>query len=288
MKQYLLNRTNSKISLLGLLILVFFTACSGLQPFSVSGTDFSASELFDYEIEVENQKSFRLSGINGSIDITGNTDLETVKIWGKRTVRSESIEDAEEHLDYLEVSITENSSEIYVKTVQPRKSHGRNYEVTYHVQIPESWEVIVENVNGNVEVYSVEENVSINLTNGDIRIEDISGNVSICLTNGNTRLREIFGNVYVGVTNGGITGKLTLADNGICQLSTVNGQIDLEIPINSSANFSAAITNGNISISDLVLTNLNMTRSSATGRLGDGKGSISLEVVNGQINVKGF
>ena len=253
-----------------LIILFLSTVNCHLDPLGVNRTDFSATESFDYEILTKNKKRFRLNAINGSIDIEGSTDVTTVKIWGERIVRSESCEDAEEHLNNLKVSVVERQDEVFVETIQPESTHGRDYEVIYHVLLPKSWKVIVGNINGNVEVRTIE---------GDISIE---------LINGTARLSDIVSNVVIGVTNGNIDSKSALPEHGTCRMSTVNGQISLTIPRETSANFNAYITNGDISISDLVLNNLYMTRRNTSGVLADGNGTISLEVINGQIKVKGF
>ena len=270
MVRYRTDRAGKIKYLFGLLILISFTACCINDPCSVHRTDFWASESFHYEVDAEDQTCFRIHGVNGSIEIIGAPDQTMVEIWGDRIVKSESISDAEIHLKKLEVSVSSNQNEVYVRTIQPKKTYGRDYEVEYHVRIPGRWQAVIENVNGEVIVHSV------------------TNDVSVALINGDTHLDEIFGNIWVDVINGCISSKSILPYQGICQMSTVNGQIDLKIPEDTSARFCANVTNGNINISNLIFNNLNTTRNSATGTLAEGHGSIKLTLVNGQINVKGF
>ena len=70
-------------------------------------------------------------------------------------------------------------------------------------------------------------------------------------------------------------------------MSVVNGAITLGIPKSTSAEFSAAIVNGYINVSDLTLYDSQSTTHSLTGRLGAGEGTISLMVTNGTIAVVG-
>jgi len=193
-----------------------------------------------------------------------------VEIWGEKIVKSESMRDAEVYLDDLKVRVSKGRNEVIVRTEQPKDSYGRNYEVVYHVRIPQSWQVSVENINGEVKIASIKSDIFVGLTNGSIRIADILGNVDI------------------DVISGGISGDVTLPSQGMCQITTVNGKIDLEIPGSTSAEFSASATNGNIHISDLVLHHSNTTKNSITGTLADGNGNITLRVVNGQIDVIEF
>ena len=71
-------------------------------------------------------------------------------------------------------------------------------------------------------------------------------------------------------------------------MNTVNGNITLDLPTNTSAEFSANVNSGSIVISNLVLQSEVITPTSVTGTLGNGEGEISLETVTGDINVSGF
>jgi hypothetical protein len=272
MERYHSNLKVRLIPILCLFILVALTGCDVdiNEPCRVGCTDYSASESFEYGVNISNQNSFGIYGINGPIDITGGTDSNSVEIWGEKIVKSDSRVDAKAHLDDLKVRISKSRREVTVQTEQPRDSHGRNYEVVYHVRIPRSWQISVENINGEVDIESIRSDVAIELTNGSVRLTDIWGNVDI------------------EVINGGISGDITLPSQGICQITTVNGKIDLAIPESTSAEFSASVANGNIHISDIVLANLDTTRHLVTGTLADGDGAITLTVVNGQIDVTEF
>ena len=282
------KRSIRLITLFGLMVLVFSIGCFIVDPCGDGSNKYSVSESFDYSIDVDNQFRFRIDGINGSIEIVGKTDGSTVEVWGERIVKSDSRSDAQAHLDDLEIQISSSEDEIFVWTDQPRNTNGRNYEVEYHVRIPESWQVFAENTNGEIEIKIIANDVSVDLTNGDIRAVDIIGDLSAGLTNGNIDLTRIQGSVESYVTNGKIFGDVTVPLEGACDLKITNGNIDLEIPRSTSANFSARVTNGNIHIDDLTLSNLSTSKYSTTGVLGDGDGTVSLKVTNGNIHVVGF
>lgn len=285
MKSAQINRAGP---LIVLFMLVLLTSCFFNDPFSIGDWDYEASEPFEYEVSIENQGCFRIRGINGSIEITGKADSTTVEIWGEKIVKSESIADAEAHLDDLKIVVSSAQNEVFVRTEQPRDTNGRNYQVEYHVRIPESWQVWVENTNGEVDVDSLNNFVFVGLINGDVCLSDVEGNLGIGVTNGNIGLSNVVGSLDAGVINGRIFGDIALPPQGVCKLGTTNGDIDLEIPESTSAGFSARVTNGNIRVSNLVLRNLSTTKTSTMGILGDGNGTITLCTVNGQIDVRGF
>ena len=237
---------------------------------TVDNTNFTAERPFSYQVDVVNHSQLSLEAINGNIKITGMSDSDSVIITGIRRVGSESTQDAEEHLQYLEVSVQDLGSKILVKTIQPEKTYGRSYHVNYTITLPEDLQVVVISVNGNVTLDSIDNDITVINVNGTITLD------------------EIYGNVFVTLTNGGIDGEITLPQDGVIQISLVNGNIVLNIPIETSAEFAAGITNGNIVVSNLTLKDQVVTTSSLSGTLGDGRGTISLITVNGNINVSGF
>ncbi len=236
----------------------------------VNNTNFNAEEPFSYTIGVENRTLLRLVAINGDVTVTGTPGANSFIITGIRRVESESTADAEEHLAELDVATHSTSNEVFAETIQPEETHGRNYIVHYTITLPTNLEVDVTNVNGQVAINSIDNTVSVININGD------------------TDLYEISGSAAVQLTNGTIDSRINLPPDGIIGMSVVNGAIELDIPQNTSAAFSASVTNGSINVSNLVLQNEENTATSLSGILGAGQGAISLTTTNGNIVVTGF
>lgn len=249
---------------------------------------FVAVEPFSYTVAVAGQQRFVIFNVNGSIDIQGETGLDSVYIWGEKEVRAKTQTEADDHLDDLAVEITTDVNAIQVDTEYPESSGGRNYEVEYHVRIPINLAVAVGNTNGSVNVDSLMNDADVGLVNGNVNLEDIAGEVDVDLVNGNVNLRNIEGNAVIGLSNGQIDAGVDLPAGGTCDFEVVNGNIDLDIPSNTSAQFSAGVVNGSISLTGLTLTNPSMTNQSAQGTLGNGDGTIRLRTVNGNIVVTGL
>jgi hypothetical protein len=95
-------------------------------------------------------------------------------------------------------------------------------------------------------------------------------------------------NIVVNNVNGKIDGRVLMQSNGMVDLSLQNGSIVLDIPQNTSADFSANLVIGSISLQNLTLYNRVVTSKSLQGRLGDGQGMITLRTTNGNIDVSGF
>ena len=101
-------------------------------------------------------------------------------------------------------------------------------------------------------------------------------------------MNEIYGSVTVELVNGDIDSKVTLPLDGIIDMGVGNGDIKLEIPKNTSAQFASSVVNGKINVSNLNLQNKVETSKSVSGTCGEGLGTINLSTVNGDIDVKGF
>ena len=236
----------------------------------ISNTDFRAEESYTFKTAVLNHTRLRLEAVNGNIFIKGVTDFDSIIAVCEKYVGSESMEDAEEHLQKLGVNVQDLDNEIYIKTIQPQESHGRDYVVNYEILIPDNLEICIVNMNGVVTVDSIHQNVSVENANGQIILNEISGSV--------------LGNVL----NGYIESTVILPTDGTLILSTLNGGIRLNIPQNTSAEFSASVILGYISISNLDLQNEVKSNNTLTGTLNNGQGTISLSTINGNIYVSGF
>jgi len=230
---------------------------------------FSAVEAFAYSLNATDISGVNLSGVTGEIEVVGLTHSTQIEVWGERRVESNSQKDADEHLDLLEVKISQKNQIVYIETEQPSDSKGRNYDVTYHLRIPQNRLIFIQSVNGTVAIDSLQ---------NDIRVE---------LVNGKVALAAIRASVQVAVVNGEIDATLILPAGGKHDLATTNGAINYKIPSNTSSEFSASVLNGNIHIEKLQLMNSTYASKSVTGKLGSGDGKISLKAVNGNINALG-
>ena len=245
---------------------VWFASCDD----NITNTDSEAKESFSFEVAIESRFRLRLNSFNGTISITGISETDSVVISGEKRVESENAEDAEEHLKELEVRVQGLTDEVFIETIQPQETHGSNYMVDYTITLPNHFEVLVNQINGFV------------------AIDSITNSVSVATVNGDVNLQKIFGSTFVELINGSIDSEVTLPLDGTINMGTTNGAIELDIPQNTSAEFSANIGTGNINLINLVLLNEVSTPRSLNGTLGDGQGTIFLKTVNGNISVSGF
>ena len=244
-------------SILAVAALILLGACNGSGTPTAPGparrnTNFRAVEAFAYTLIGAN-RPLRLQGINGTVQVTAGPtgSAVTVTVTGEREVRSDSQQDADAQLPLLQVDVQDAGSEILVSTRQPSNPEGRSYVVNYILTVPAATELDIVNVNGSVDIH------------------DTAGHVS------------------VRVTNGRVEAAARVRPGGAVRLTTINGEIVLHLPRDTSAVFSAQVANGSITLTNLVLQNEARTGTSLRGTLGAGDGTVSLQTTNGGIRVDG-
>ena len=273
---------------LGLLISLNGCDVNGTIDVNDQDTKYTASDPINLRVAIAGHSALGLDNVNGPVEVYGITGLQEIEVTGERIVRSHSMRDAEDHLQYLQINLRDMGTTFVVETDQPTSDDGREYEVRYKVRIPDDWEVSIDLTNGIVTVDSIYGDVDVEVTNGNVNLTKITGNAVVNLTNGNADLRQIDGDVDVDLTNGIIFTQMQFALNRICQLETVNGGIELQIPTTTSANFSASVANGEISLHGLTLQGATSTPRSMQGKLGNGEGEIKLKTTNGSIVATGY
>jgi hypothetical protein len=267
----ILNRSRAAMTFMAAGLLIFACGDDATAPGGNGGdNDFVASEPFDFQFDVTNQTRLRADAVNATFNITGVEGLNTVSITGEKSVASFSMEDAEDHLQFLTVEATDRGNEILIITDQPGNAEGRDYNVEFEIRAPAYFDANILTGNGETYVDSLDGDVSVNVANGQVILDETSGDAS------------------VNVANGTFNGHLELPFNGAVAVAVLNGSIVLAIPQSTSAEFSAVILNGSISVTDLILTDEVVTETSVTGTLGSGDGTIVLDVVNGTISVDGY
>jgi hypothetical protein len=245
-----LNPNRVRLALLILLVsLLSWAGCGDENGVGVDNTDFVAERSFRFRFDAGDWSRLGLQGVNGDIHVVEAAGSDSIVVAGVRRVRSESLDDAEEHLQSVQVSVQDLSSEILVRTDQPDDSNGRCYEVDYDIYLPDGVDVEVTGVNGRIVLQGVEGSAVAHLVNGQVEAD------------------------------------VKIPSGGTVAIDVVNGAIELRLPEATSAGFTATIVNGSIGLAGLVLHDPASTAYSLTGTLGDGDGTISLAVVNGNIGV---
>lgn len=276
-------------ALAGLGLFILLHACDVNGTIDVNNDKkYSASDPINLRVAVAGHTAISVDNVNGPVEISGVSGLSEIEITGERIVRSSSLRDADDHLQYLQFNLRDVGTTFVIETDQPTSDDKREYEVRFKIRIPRDWDVSVDLANGIVSVDSIIGNANIDVTNGNVNLTSVIGTVNVDLTNGNADLRDIDGDVEVDLTNGIIFTQMNFTLNRTCQLQTVNGGIELQIPKTTSADFTASVANGEITMRGLTLSDAASTPRSMHGTLGNGEGQIKLKTTNGSILAVGY
>ena len=241
-------------------------------PDEVVNRNFTAQEPFAFDINVVNHIELRLNGKDGDVSVTGVPGATAIMVSGLKRVLSESVQDAQDHLQDVQVTERDLTTQALLQTEQPQCELGREYIVDYTITLPDFIAVRINNIDGDVTLASIDNDVSVNNIAGTVTLTDIVGSAAVDLLSGNI-VAEI----------------ISLPLNGSIDMKILTGNIDLEIPTNTSAGFAARVFSGTIDVVNLTLQPEIITPTSRSGTLGSGQGDISLETrVTGNIDVLGI
>ena len=249
-----------------LFILVLVLGCND----DLTSLRYTAEDPLDLQTVATTQTSFRLEGINGEIRITGSSSAVGVTVTGYRRVNADSQEEADERLSDITVGLTSTQDEILLKTKHPKSGPGWNYIVDFTVEVPRGMAVSVLNGNGSVD------------------LNDARGGVVVTVGNGGIQARNVLGDMKLTAGNGNISGHGTLLAGSMVRMDTGNGNAELRIPRTTSATVEAAVGNGVITVSGLLLLDREQNSSMLSGRLGTGDGTILIRAGNGNISLVGI
>jgi len=204
---------------------------------------------------------------NGSIDIVGSEGSQ-VEVVAERTARAMTDEEAKSFLAQIEIGEEVSANRVRLETKAPGVQ-GRRIEVKYHIKVPASVNVRLQNSNGTVDIVAIKGTVRAETSNGTVRGRELTGAIEASTTNGSVRLD------VNAVAAGGI------------RAETVNGTVELTMPSSAKADVQASCLNGRISVDGLKLEGGEVTRRRVEGRVNGGGPRVVIDTTNGKVQITG-
>jgi DUF4097 and DUF4098 domain-containing protein YvlB len=207
------------LALVALFVLLISFGCADISvnptadvkgPGVIVDNKYKALESFSYTVDLSGQTTLKVEGINGSVNVQSVSGTYQVTVSGEKVVRADTYKDAADHLKYVSIVIDESTDELLVKTVQPKFSDGRSYNVNYTISIPSSLNIVVDNVNGSIALdipQSTSADFFASLVNGGITVQNLILHNKVATSKS---LQGTFGN-----------------GDGTISLRTTNGNIDV-------------------------------------------------------------
>ena len=124
------------------------------------------------------------------------------------------------------------------------------------------------------------------LVNGSLTVSQVSGEINGELVNGKTDIRDLSGRLNISAVNGTITANYKSLDNvKEIRLKSVNGSINLGLPASPNAEVSVSTVNGGITTDYPLQVKGKFMGHHLDGTLGSGGTQIEISNVNGSVRI---
>lgn len=203
-----------------------------------------------------------LTNVNGDVTVTGY-DGTTIEVDAVKFASSE------ERLHEVTIESSMKNGRVVIEVDIDNDHHDEhgNAGVAFTIRVPRGTRID-----------------ELALVNGDLELEGIGAPVEASSVNGNVTARQLSGEVDLSAVNGDVD--LTVAGKvDEIKLHSVNGTVELVIPRDADARVSASTVHGSIRGTGDIKAEKNFVGSTLSSVLGEGRGRIDLNTVNGNIRI---
>ncbi len=254
-------------------VLLCLLLISGCEDDSSPDPDLSEfHSAFTGTFGYQNESQAVLTNSLGGIMINGSSAETLIDYYIDRTLLAVSFSAAEEHFDEIMLQTVSRQDSLLIQLSSPPDTEELEYSGLYSVDLPYDIACHIAQAEGGVFISGMESELSMENVHGDISVQQFLGSVSIIGEGGQVEVQMV------------------LQDFGSCRIITSTGDIELGLPLETSAQLSAVSAFGFVTIEDFTLTDP-VTEDSPIGGesveavLGTGEGSIILGTVSGNIIV---
>lgn len=248
-----------------------FESMTGIEPYVNGQKDFRWSG------RVEAGRTITVRGVNGNIHAEPSSGDQVEVVANKQGHRSNP--------DGVEIKVVEHEGGVTICAVYPSpegtpandcrpgkdwSSHVSNndVEVDFTVRVPQGVRFSGHTINGEIET---------GLIGGDVEASSVNGSIRIATT----------GHAEATTVNGSINASLGKADwTESVEFKTVNGEIVLSLPADTSTDIHAETLNGDISTDFPLTVQGRISRRKLNGTIGSGGRALNLATINGGIRLR--
>jgi DUF4097 and DUF4098 domain-containing protein YvlB len=227
-----------------------------------SGLSFAEDQKTIHETYALNADGLvSIKNVNGDITIHG---------WQKNEVDMKAIKrgDADD-FEEVEIVIHSTPERLTIETKYPKWRKDTDVSVEYELMLPQTATLEeVGNVNGGIDISSVDHTLEVQTVNGSAQIKDTKSELNAATVNGSITVNWAQfpkdGRISIQSVNGALEVYLPATANGKIDVSSVNGSIECDFPITVQGRFK---------------------HNKLSGTIGAGGLNIELTTVNGRIDI---
>ena len=244
----MIEMKNLRKIILGIFVLFMVTAL----PAESEEFTFNFQKLIDIQKPV----LIDLEMVRGAIMVTG-TDDNLITIDAIKMVRASSRREAEEIAAHIEIKIREGKDKVRIQTnylnlINRSPSFWNKLigggdkvisEVLYKISLPFNCGLRIKALDADIELTNVESNIYIEKSTGLTKAEFILGSLEIHQPLGEIDLQWIEGDIKIDSKSSKIFIRQT---RGAIELSTYNGNVDIQTEFESSNDYIVETSSGNV------------------------------------------
>ena len=240
-----------------------------------------------YRILVQEDEEFRWSGAmqpGATLEIKGvNGEVVAEGVSGSQAEVVAVKKGKDDDPSEVRIEVVEHAGGVTICALHPRKPDKEPYEcapgksgeigaedndvsVKFTVSVPRGVNLSAQTVNGGIEAMSID---------GDVKAQTVNGGVKVSAT----------GAAQGQTVNGSVSVSMGRAE-GPLSFQTVNGSITVELPGDAAADVRAQTVHGQINTDFPITVKGRFGMRNAQGTIGGGGPDLSLQTVNGSINLK--
>ena len=241
------------VSLLAALLATAFAMTASAQ----------VTEEFHRTVPLSANGRIALDNINGNVTIAG---------WERNEVQIDAVKKAsnQQKLDEARIEVDGSGDSVHIRTRYPEgRTNNNPATVTYQLRVPR-----------------VARLDSISLVNGSLDVSQVSGDIKADLVNGKANAHDLAGRAELSSVNGTINAYYRTLDNvtGI-ELKSVNGSVRLGLPSSPNADVRVSTVNGGITTDFPLQVQGKFMGRHLDGKLGNGGTRIEISNVNGSVHI---
>lgn len=211
---------------------------------------------FQKLINIQKPVLIDLEMVRGAIMVTG-TDDNLIVIDAIKMVRASSRREAEEIAAHIEIKIREGKNKVRIQTnylnlINRSPSFWNKIigggdkvisEVLYKISLPFNCGLRIKALDADIELTNVESNIFIEKSAGLTKAEFILGSLEIHQPLGEIDLQWIEGDIKINSKSSKIFIRQT---RGAIEISTYNGNVDIQTEFESSSDYIVETSSGNV------------------------------------------
>jgi hypothetical protein len=216
---------------------------------------------------------------NGRIELDNINGSVHISTWDQNEVKVDAIKyaDAKDRLDDAHIDIDSGKDYLSIRTKY--RDHDLTFNWGSHNNPP--------GVEYTLTVPRTARLDEIKLINGSLDVAGVTGEVRASCINGKLEAHNLSGRAELSTVNGHLDARFDHLATSSVELHSVNGSVELTIPSDSKAEIEASTVSGGIENDfGLHVNHHQFVGHDLRGQLGNGGPRITLENVNGRIEIR--